>query len=55
MRWHSIQAVTDVISLGLQTTVLPHASAGAILNESRYSGKFHGLTRAATPAALRSV
>lgn len=32
---HSIQAVTEVISLGLATTVFPAAMAGAIFQVSR--------------------
>lgn len=40
---HIIQAVTDVISLGLATTVFPHAMAGAIFQVNKYSGKFQGL------------
>lgn len=46
---HIIQAVTEVISLGLATTVLPAARAGAIFQVSRYRGKFQGLIR---PAAV---
>lgn len=44
---HIIQAVTEVISLGLATTVLPAARAGAIFQVSRYRGKFQGLIRPA--------
>lgn len=32
---HIIQAVTDVISLGLATTVFPHAMAGAIFQVNK--------------------
>lgn len=32
---HIIQAVTDVISLGLAMTVFPHAIAGAIFQVSK--------------------
>ena len=35
---------TRVVSAGLSTTVLPHASAGAIFQASISSGKFHGMT-----------
>src|SRR5262245_31741886 len=35
-------AVTGVSSLGLATTQLPAASAGAIFQVNRYSGRFHG-------------
>lgn len=45
---HIIQAVTDVISLGLATTVFPHAMAGAIFQVNKYSGKFQGLIKPAT-------
>lgn len=51
----NIQAVTEVNSLGLQTTVQPAASAGAILNVKRYMGRFHGQTSPATPMALAVV
>lgn len=44
---HSIQAVTEVISLGLATTVFPAAMAGAIFQVSRYRGRFQGLIRPA--------
>lgn len=44
---HIIQAVTEVISLGFATTVLPVAIAGAIFQVSRYRGRFHGLIRPA--------
>lgn len=33
--WHSIHAVTEVISDGLQTHVLPVAKAGAIFHVSK--------------------
>ena len=42
-------AVSGVVSAGLSTTVLPAASAGAIFQASISSGKFHGITCAATP------
>jgi hypothetical protein len=35
---------------GLRTTVFPAASAGAIFQASMRSGKFHGITCAATPS-----
>src|SRR3546814_10250372 len=38
----SIVAVIGVISDGFATTVLPAASAGAIFQVNRYSGRFHG-------------
>lgn len=44
---HSIQAVTEVISLGLATTVLPAAIAGAIFQVRRYRGRFQGLIKPA--------
>ena len=48
----SRNAVAEVSSEGLQTTALPAASAGAILNVSRYSGRFHGEMSTATPTPL---
>jgi len=43
-------AVSGVVSAGLRITVLPQASAGAIFHASISSGKFHGMTCAATPS-----
>ena len=51
----SFQAVTDVNSLGLQTTQLPAAMAGAILNVIKYKGKFHGVICPTMPTGLRTV
>ena len=42
-------AVSGVSAAGLSTTVHPAASAGAILRVAMAAGKFHGVTRAATP------
>jgi hypothetical protein len=42
-------AVSGVVSAGFNTTVFPHASAGAIFHASISSGKFHGMTWPATP------
>jgi len=42
-------AVSEVVSAGLSTTVLPAARAGAIFQASISRGKFHGITWAATP------
>ena len=42
-------AVSGVVSAGLRTTVLPHASAGATFHASMRSGKFHGMIWPATP------
>ena len=39
---------------GLSTTVLPAASAGAIFQASISSGKFQGMTCAATPSGRGS-
>ena len=47
-------ALRDVYSAGLSTTVLPIASAGAIFQASISSGKFQGITCPATPSALYS-
>lgn len=40
---------------GLKTTVLPAASAGAILRAARDNGKFHGVMATTTPSGTRSV
>ena len=44
------EAVRGVSSLGLHTTVHPAASAGATFQDNKYSGRFHGVISAATPA-----
>jgi len=44
-----LNAVTEVISLGLATTVLPKAKAGANLKVNRYIGRFHGVIIPDTP------
>ena len=46
--------MSGVVSAGLSTTVLPAASAGAIFHASMSSGKFHGITCAATPSGRGS-
>ena len=46
-------AESGVSLAGLQTTVHPAASAGAILRVSMAFGKFHGVMRAATPTGWR--
>ncbi len=51
----SSAAVHGVISDGLATTALPVASAGAIFQVNRYSGRFHGLMQPTTPSGWRSV
>ena len=43
-------ADSGVVEAGLRTTVLPAARAGAIFQASMSSGKFHGMTCAATPS-----
>ncbi|GAA2848848.1 hypothetical protein GCM10020220_042840 [Nonomuraea rubra] len=48
-------AEAGVSSAGLSTTVLPHASAGAIFQVSSMSGKFHGAMAAATPTGSYRV
>ena len=48
-------AVCGVTSDGLATTVLPAASAGAIFQVNRYSGRFHGEIVPTTPSGWRSV
>jgi hypothetical protein len=45
-------AVSGVVSAGFSTTVFPAARAGAIFQASMRSGKFHGITCAATPSDL---
>ena len=45
-------AVSGVVSAGLRTTVLPHASAGAIFHASMSSGKFQGMICPATPTGF---
>ena len=47
-------AVSGVVSAGLSTTVLPHASAGASFHAAISSGKFHGMTWPATPIGFGS-
>ena len=42
-------------SLGLNTTVLPKHSAGAIFQAGMAIGKFHGVMMATTPSASRRV
>ena len=42
--------MSGVVSAGLSTTVLPHASAGAIFHASISSGKFQGMIWPATPS-----
>src|SRR3546814_12506254 len=51
----SIVAVIGVISDGFATTVLPAASAGAIFQVNRYSGRFNGETVVPMPRGWRSV
>ena len=48
-------AVIGVTSLGFATTVLPAASAGAIFQVNKYSGKFQGEIHPTTPMGCRSV
>jgi len=43
-------AERGVVEAGLRTTVFPAASAGAIFQASINSGKFQGITCAATPS-----
>src|SRR5207302_1528096 len=46
---------SGVVLAGLATTVLPTASAGAILFASRVSGKFHGMIAPTTPRGRRTT
>jgi hypothetical protein len=48
-------AVSGVSVAGLRTTVQPAASAGPILRVAIAAGKFHGVTRTATPIGCRST
>ncbi len=50
----SSSAVSGVVSAGFSTTVLPHASAGAIFHAAISSGKFHGMTAPQTPSGRTS-
>ena len=45
-------ALRGVVEAGFRTTVFPAASAGAIFHASMSSGKFQGMTCAATPSGL---
>jgi len=49
------RAVSEVSSEGLCTIVQPVASAGAIFQTARSSGKFQGVMKAHTPTGSRSV
>ena len=49
----SAQAVPGTRSAGLNTTVLPKASAGAIFQAGMAMGKFHGQIRPTTPSGSR--
>ena len=51
----AIVAVHGVSSLGLATTALPIAIAGATFQVNRWNGKFHGVIVATTPSGWRSV
>src|SRR4051794_40423799 len=48
-------AVSGVSVAGFRTTVQPAASAGPILRVAMAAGKFHGVTRTATPIGCRST
>ncbi len=48
-------ATYDAISLGLSTTVLPNASAGAAFQSGMATGKFHGVMSAAMPSGSCSA
>ena len=51
----SASEVSGVSSAGLQTTVHPAASAGAILRAIIAAGKFHGVMAATTPTGSLSA
>src|SRR5574342_614965 len=46
---------SGVFVAGFNTTVLPHASAGAIFHTASIIGKFHGVMAPTTPTGSRSV
>ena len=48
-------AVSGVSDAGLRITEQPAASAGPILRVAMAAGKFHGVTRTATPIGWRST
>src|ERR1044072_8359441 len=48
-------AVAGVIDAGLKTTVLPATNADAIFQMGIATGKFHGVTQAATPSGCLIV
>ena len=47
--------MSGVSSLGLSTTVFPHASAGPSFHDAMSIGKFHGVIRPTTPSGSCSV
>ena len=49
------RAVSGVSDAGLRMTVQPAARAGPILRVAMAAGKFHGVTRTATPMGWRST
>lgn len=50
-----IRAVSGAFSDGLRTTVLPASSAGASLETTCWSGKFHGVIAPTTPIGSRTI
>ena len=52
-RWIIASADSGVAFAGLQATVQPAASAGAIFRASIAFGKFHGVMQATTPTGRR--
>src|SRR5262245_30568670 len=50
----SARAVSGVCAAGFNTTVLPHASAGATCHVACNIGKFHGTIEPTTPSGSRS-
>ena len=47
--------VSGVSSLGLSTTVLPHANAGPSFHDAISIGKFHGVISPTTPSGSCNV
>ena len=50
----TLSVVSGVKGDGLSTSVLPASSAGAIFQNARVSGKFHGVMAATTPSGRRA-
>ena len=51
----SMITLSGVCEAGLMTTVLPQTSAGIVFHAGIAIGKFHGVTRPATPIGIRTA